>query len=180
MLKWIPRWVVVFVAWSWTAAVEMRASEVSFGAGFASPDDLREAGQAFDLKNPQLVYVRYEKDFFLILGVEQNLTVARRWFILPGGEGRKGIYYLVNGVINFPVGNIVPNLVVGVGLQHQSGGGFPDLGTSLLTNWGCGLKFRELGGPVGFRIDYRRLGVRGAGDETITMQEVTFGILLTF
>ncbi|GAB4249191.1 MAG: hypothetical protein Kow00109_25240 [Acidobacteriota bacterium] len=174
------RCLVVLLVWSWFASGELQASEVSFGAGFASPEDLQEAGQSFDLKNPQLVFVRYEKDFFIILGVEQNLTLARRWFISSSGEGREGLYYLANGVINFPVGNIVPNLVVGIGLQHQFGSGFPDLGTSFLTDWGCGLKFRELGGPLGFRIDYRRLGVRGAADETVTTQEMTFGLLLTF
>lgn len=158
----------------------VQASEVSGVFGFASPDDLEAPDARLDFRNPQLFGFRYEKDFLFILGLEQNLVVARRWFTPEGASSRTGFYYLANGVINFPVGDIVPNLVVGIGFQHQFGEGEPDLGTSFLSNWGMGVKFRELAGPLGLRIDYRRLGVRGVRNETVTTQEVTVGFLVTF
>ncbi|HRR57622.1 MAG TPA: hypothetical protein P5568_08725 [Acidobacteriota bacterium] len=158
----------------------VQASEVSGVFGFASPDDLEVPDARLDFRNPQLFGFRYEKDFLFILGLEQNLVVARRWFTPEDASSRTGFYYLANGVINFPVGDIVPNLVVGIGFQHQFGEGEPDLGTSFLSNWGVGVKFRELAGPLGFRIDYRRLGVRGVQDETVTTQELTVGFLVTF
>lgn len=161
-------------------AVSIQASELSLVAGGAALEDLKLEDSVTLFKHPTLFGARYEKDFLLLLGFENNLVVSRNMLSPKGSGGEQAIYYTGNFVVNFPVDRIVPNVVIGLGALYRFGSERPDVGTSFLTNWGGGVKFRNLIGPLGARIDYRRIGIRGVERQTITEQEITAGLLFSF
>ena len=161
-----------------TASIQ--ASELSLVAGGAKLEDLSiEEGTTF-FRHPTLFGARYEKDFLMLLGLENNVMISRNMLSPKGGDGEQAVYYTGNLVLNFPVDRIVPNFVVGLGLLYRFGNSRPDVGAAFLTNWGFGMKFRNLIGPLGGRVDYRRIGIHGVEHQTVTEQEVSGGLLFSF
>ncbi len=158
----------------------IQASDLSLVAGGATLEDLNVEDSVVLFRHPTLFGARYEKDFLLLLGFENNLMISRNMLSPKQGEGEQAIYYTGNFVVNFPVDRVVPNVSVGLGVLYRFGNTEPDVGASFLTNWGFGMKFRNLIGPVGARVDYRRIGIRGVQNQTVTEQEITGGLLLSF
>ncbi len=157
------------------------ASELSLVAGLAPTGKLRGDGETVDFDRYGLFGVRYEKDYLLILGLEHNLVYGNDLLAPSGGDGGEdSLYYTGNIVVNLPVDRIVPNVALGIGLMRRFGSSFPDTGFSFLTNWGFGVKFRELFGPAGLRLDMRRVRIRGVEDGSVTATELSGGFLLTF
>jgi len=167
------------VAFLLTAPV-LGASELSGIAGFAPVEDLVDQNSRFDFDHVRIVGARFETGFLMVLGFENNLVFGSNLLEVPDNPGSNGFYYTSNLVLNLPNGQFVPNLVFGVGFLHRSGDSFPDSGTSFLTNWGAGIKLRNLAGPFGVRFDYRRINVRDVLDQNLLMQEVSAGVLLSF
>ncbi len=161
-------------------SASLAASDLSAVAGRGSYSDLENPGAETNFKRSGLFGARYEKDFFFIVGFENSVLVSGDTLSPRGSGGETGLYYTGNLVLNFPVDRVVPNLAVGVGVLHRFGGTYPDIGTAFLTNWGFGVKFRNLAGPAGFRVDYRRVGIHGVESRTVTEQEFSGGILFTF
>jgi hypothetical protein len=157
------------------------ASDLSFVAGLAPMGDLTVDNGIMEFDRYGFLGVRYEKDYLLILGIEHNLVYAND-LLAPrtGNGGEDALYYTGNLVLNLPVDRIVPNFVLGIGLMHRFGDSFPDTGSSFLTNWGLGVKFRELLGSAGLRFDLRRVRIHGVEDGSVTATELSGGLLLTF
>ena len=61
-----------------------------------------------------------------------------------------------NLVVNAPPARIVPYGTAGVGLVATWGDSQRDIGTKFMFNYGGGLKFKNLVGPIGLRLDLRR------------------------
>ncbi len=161
-------------------SASIQASELSLVAGGAALENLTVQDSVTLFKHPTLFGVRYEKDFLMLLGLENYLVVSRNMLSPRDSGGEQALYYTANLVLNFPVDRIVPNFAVGLGALYRFGNERPDVGASFLTNWGAGVKFRNLIGPLGARIDYRRIGIRGVEHQTITEQEITGGLLFSF
>lgn len=155
-------------------------SELSIVGGLAPVEDLFTGGTRIDLRNFALGGIRYEKEFLWFLGFENNVMYAARMLQPKPGEGSQGLYWTSNLVLNLPYDRIVPNLVLGLGAMHRFGDSFPDSGASFLTNWGFGVKFRELAGPIGLRVDYRRLQIRSVESQRLLLQELSGGIVFQF
>jgi len=172
---WLFALTLLFVQSAYVAA-----SDLSVVAGRASYSDLENSGGDTQFKESSLFGVRYEKDFLFIVGFENSLLVSGNTLSPDGTSGEKGLYYTGNLVLNFPVDRVVPNLAVGVGVLHRFGETYPNIGTAFLSNWGFGVKFRNLAGPAGFRVDYRRIGIHGVENQTVTEQEFSGGLMLTF
>lgn len=156
------------------------ASELSVVGGLGPVEDLVASDIRYDLRNLALVGLRFEKDFMWFLGFENNLMYSSRLLQPVGASGENGIYWTANLVLNLPNERVVPNLVVGLGVMQRFGESFPDAGTSFLTNWGLGVKVRELAGPLGVRVDYRRIKVRGVEEQSLLLQELSGGLLIQF
>jgi hypothetical protein len=171
---------VISVVIALLVTVSIQASELSLVAGGAALEDLTVEDSVTSFKHPTLFGARYEKDFLILLGFENNLIISRNMLSPKGSPGEQAIYYTGNFVVNFPVDRIVPNIAIGLGALYRFGNERPDVGASFLTNWGFGVKFRDLIGPLGARIDYRRIGIRGVEHQTITEQEITGGLLFSF
>ena len=74
---------------------------------------------------------------------------------------------------------VVPYFTVGAGLIHQYGASNTPVGTKFAFNYGGGLKFPRIAGPLGLRFDMR--GYRaGTVSNKVNMLEVSGGLLLSF
>ncbi|MCI0626989.1 MAG: hypothetical protein L0387_35970 [Acidobacteria bacterium] len=88
-----------------------------------------------------------------------------------------------NLLVGIPAGRVVPYATAGVGLITTFGDSilnFSDFGTKFTVNYGGGIKFRNLGGPVGFRVDVRGYSVPGVFSQTLNFVEGTIGLLFSF
>ena len=160
--------------------LDLAASELSIVGGKGVLSDLKSSEGTTEFSGSGFFGARYEKDFFFIVGVENNLLLSGNTLAPKGSAGETGLFYTGNLVLNFPVDRVVPNIVLGLGVLHRFGDSYPDVGTAFLTDWGFGVKLRDLAGPAGLRLDYRRIGVHGVEDQTVTEQEFSAGLLVSF
>lgn len=167
------------------SCVPVQASDFALFGGWNLADDLKRGTKTVSLQDFSVVGVRYEKDFLFILGFENTFAYNRKALVPEAGqyEDEDAVYYSANFVFNFPnfpATKVFPYVTVGLGVFHRFGDAPPDAGTAFLTNWGAGIKFRNLAGPVGFRVDYRRLTIHDVLDKNVTNDEISAGLLISF
>ncbi len=160
------------------------ASDLSFFAGYGSPESFRVSFDSifFDIDPADygVLGVRFEYTFGRIFGIENSLAYTSEGVTLPLAGSQNGLYYTGNFVINAPLGKVVPNATIGAGFFHRFGQAFPQLDDSFLVNYGGGVKFREVVGRIGFRIDYRRLYFEDIAGASTNSNEITGGLMITF
>ena len=156
------------------------ASELSLVGGRSIPGDLRLGSERTDLKDWTSFGARYEKDFLFILGFENSLLYGRKLLTPRGIPGEDGLYYSGAFVLNFSSASVAPNVALGLGFLYRFGNAFPKSGFSFLTTVGGGLKLRDLAGPVGLRIDYRRVTFYGIQGSKVGTNELTGGAVISF
>ena len=174
MNKFILMWVFLF------SFLTGQASDLSLFAGWTDIGSLRTVAGQVNLSNFNVFGVRLEKDFFVVLGFENTLSFSSGSVLATAGEDNGGLNYNGNLVLNLPVRRTLPYITVGLGVLHRFGTSLPDVGSSFTFNWGTGLKLRGLLGPVGVRVDYRRLTVYGVLDEKVKTHEISGGVMFTF
>lgn len=170
------------------SAPPLLASDLSLVGGVSHGGSLKLGdGSKVDLRDFNLFGVRYEKDFFIVLGIENSLLFSSGPVVkLNSPETRSqsddsGFSYRANLLINLPVAErAIPYVAVGLGFLHKSGSSTPDIGTRFLTDWGVGLKLTHLVGPGGVRLDYRRVNIHDVVDQDVTTNEISGGILFSF
>jgi len=162
------------------AICSVHASELSIIGGRASSENLRTDSQSIDLDDYSLLGARYEKDFLFILGFENSLLYGRRILTPTDSRGSDGLYYNTAFVLNFSSASVAPNVAFGIGFLYRFGNTSPKSGFSFLTNFGGGLKLRELLGPVGLRIDYRRVKFYGIQGSSVGTHEFSGGAVFAF
>ena len=158
----------------------VHASEFSIVGGRTAPENLKVNSQRIELKDYSLLGARFEKDFLFILGFENSLLYGRDIITPINSEGSDGLYYNSSFVLNFSSASIAPNLALGIGFLYRFGDSYPKSGFSFLTNFGGGLKLRELWGPIGLRIDYRRVTFYGIQGSSIGTNEFSGGAVVAF
>ena len=162
------------------SSLTAQASDLSLFAGWTDVGSLRTVAAQVNLSNFKVFGVRWEKDFFLVLGFENTLSFSSGSVLATGGEDNGGLNYNGNLVLNLPVRRTLPYFTLGLGFLHRFGTSFPDVGSSFTFNWGTGLKLRGLLGPMGVRIDYRRLTIYGVLDENVKTHEISGGVMFTY
>ncbi|MGH9340629.1 MAG: hypothetical protein ACRD1R_13805 [Acidobacteriota bacterium] len=158
------------------------ATDLSLFAGWVNTGSIDASGfPEVDFENFGMVGVRYEKSF-LFFGLENNLTYYPETVVAstePEGDG--GVSYSGNLVINFPIVGVTPFFTVGLGLLHKFGASAPDFGTSFQTNYGMGIKIRNLAGPLGVRGDFRRFTLHDVfNGENLKTNELSGGVVISF
>ena len=123
-----------------------------------------------------------------IFGYEQNISYSPRF----AKEGVKAFQMDGNLVLQVP-GNIAPYATAGVGfivswgkeIQENS---VPEeiaaaafsFGADFTYNYGGGIKFRRIAGPLGFNFDLREYTVPHARDGSLNFIQVGFGAVITW
>lgn len=160
------------------------ASDLSLFAGWNQTGSLKLRETRVNLDDFTLFGVRYEKTFLAFLGLENTLAFSTNSLVPEGSDGSAGLTYTSNLVFNVPLERVVPFATAGVGVlrkfDNDSPGDFLDVGTSFLTNYGVGLKVRNLIGPAGLRVDYRRFTIYDIFDENVSINEVSGGVVFSF
>ena len=162
------------------STLTVQASDLSLFAGWTDVGSLRTVAGQVTLSNFNVFGVRWEKDFFLVLGFENTLSFSSGSVLATAGEVNGGLNYNGNLVLNLPVKRTLPYFTLGLGVLHKFGTSLPDVGSSFTFNWGTGLKLRGLLGPVGVRVDYRRLTVYGVLDENVKTHEISGGVMFSY
>ncbi|UCF36669.1 MAG: hypothetical protein JSU96_17925 [Acidobacteriota bacterium] len=159
-------------------------NDLSIVVGGAPTSDLEINKETFtdiELKSFTVFGVRFEKGLVSILGWENNFLFSTNVMTPKGLSGENGLSMTTNLVLNIPASEtVVPNFAVGFGFLHRFGESFPNIGSSFVTSWGGGLKFREVIGPAGFRFDYRRMRIYSVEDSSVIANELTGGIMFSF
>ena len=96
-----------------------QASDLSLFAGWTDVGSLRTVAGQVNLSNFNVFGVRWEKDFFLILGFENTLSFSSGSVLARAGENNGGLNYNGNLVINLPVRRTLPYFTLGLGVLHR-------------------------------------------------------------
>jgi hypothetical protein len=132
-----------------------------------------------------LVYgFRLSTNFVPLFGMEHTLAFSGDYLFPRNSatpvQNSRGFVYSSNLIVNIPVKKIAPYVTAGAGLIRQYGS--PDLpvGTKLAFNYGGGVKFRKLYGPLGLRFDARGYRATNVFTKSLNLLEVSGGLLISF
>jgi hypothetical protein len=169
------------------------SSDFSLFVGAELPGSVKRDDVKTPLDNGPVYGLRFGNDFVRQLGTEHTLAISpdflfpsEKWVCIPedecppGVEKAKGFIYSSNLRLNFPDidKRMVPFLTAGVGLIHQYGDRNLPVGTMFAFNYGGGVKFPNLAGPLGARVDLR--GYRaGMFSKKLNMAELSVGLMIS-
>jgi hypothetical protein len=163
------------------SAAGASAADLTFYFGGIKPGTLTIENVRTALDSSSIYGVRLSTGIVPLLAAEHTLAfsadfIPRR---LADIKDAKGFIYNSNLNLNISVGKVVPYLTAGMGVVRQYGGDDP-IGTKFAINYGGGLKFTRLAGPLGLRFDTRGYTALGVFSGTLNLFEVSGGILLSF
>jgi hypothetical protein len=159
------------------------AQEITVFAGGLLPGNIQIEDVPTSLDNSPIYGVRLATGFAGPLKLEHSFALSHD-FLFPSGQpgviGAKGIILNSNLLVNIPAGKIVPYATAGLGFISQWGSDNLPVGTKFAINYGGGVKFRKLAGPVGLRIDARGYTAINVFSHAFNMFEISGGLLLSF
>jgi hypothetical protein len=161
---------------------QLQAADLTFYAGGVKPGSISYHDVKTSLDSSPIWGIRFSTNFVPLFGMEHTFAFSYD-YLFPSNvaaiKKARGFVYNSNLIINLPVGKAVPYLTAGAGLLHQYGDTELPIGTKFAFNYGGGLKFPHLAGPLGLRFDLR--GYRaGVISNKLNLLEVSGGILLSF
>jgi hypothetical protein len=173
LLFWVVLLLPVFSAY---------AADLTLFVGGLKPGKLSQQGAEIPLDSGPVYGVRAAMNFVPMLGMEHTLGFSGD-FLFPSKStaitDAKGFIYSGNLIINIPAGHTVPYVTAGVGMLRQYGSTSLPLGTKFAFNYGGGLKFPRLFGPLGLRFDVRGYSTSNVISNKLNMLEVTGGLLIS-
>jgi hypothetical protein len=175
-LRIVPALVLTFLF-----AVSSQAADMTFFVGGTNPGSIDYHDVKTSLDNSPIFGFRLATNIVPHFGLEHTLAFSSD-YLFPSNVSAitdaNGFVYNSNLIFNIPIGKIVPYLTAGAGLVHQYGDGDMPVGTRFAFNYGGGLKFPRLIGPLGLRFDMR--GYRaGSISNKLNILEVCGGVLIS-
>jgi opacity protein-like surface antigen len=162
-------------------AATAQAADLTFFIGGVNPGSINYHDVKTTLDGSPIFGFRYGSNFVPFFGMEHTLAFSSDYLFPRNVEAIKdanGFVYNSNLIFNIPVGKAVPYFTVGAGLIHQYGDSDMPVGTKFAFNYGGGVKFPRLAGPLGLRFDMR--GYRaGTVSNKLNMLEISGGVLLS-
>ncbi len=118
-----------------------------------------------------------------ILGFEPSIGFSPNFL----DSGVRALDVQGNLILNAPLPVFTPYATVGAGLVGSWGDSVKSVGTKFAINYGGGIKFKNLAGPLGIRFDLRGYtttntfgGTSNFIKQNVTFLEGTIGLLLSF
>lgn len=168
-------------------AVGAEATDITGYVGYVKPGQLSVNNVKTALDGSPIFGFRLGVNFVPMLGMEHTFGFSSDYLFprnVSAITNPKGFVYNANLLLGVPVGHTVPYVTAGLGLIHQYGtSGLPDdakVGTKFAFNYGGGMKFPKLWGPLGLRVDLRGYTATGVFSNRLNMFEVTGGLLFSF
>ena len=163
-------------------AMPLSAGDFTFFVGGVKPGSINYHDVKTSLDGSPVYGFRLGTNFVPFLGMEHTVAFSSDYLFprnVSAIKNAKGFVYSGNLIVNVPVGRVVPYFTAGIGLIHQYGDQDLPVGNKFAFNYGGGLKFPRLAGPVGLRFDMR--GYRaGNVSNKLNMLEVSGGVMLAF
>jgi hypothetical protein len=174
--------IAIFFLAVFLLAMPLQAADLTFFVGGVNPGTINYKDIKTSLDGSPIYGARLGTNFVPFFGMEHTLAFSSDFLFPHNVEGikeAKGFVYNSNLIFNIPVKNTVPYFTVGAGLIHQYGDSNMPVGTKFAFNYGGGLKFPRLVGPLGLRFDLR--GYRaGSVSNKVNLLEVSGGVLISF
>ncbi len=161
--------------------VPSKAADFTFYVGGVKPGSITVDNVKTSLDSSPIFGFRLGTSFVPFFGMEHTLAFSSDYLFPRGIEAIKearGFVYNSNLIFSFPMGIAVPYITAGAGLIHQYGDGNMPVGTKFAINYGGGLKFPHLAGPLGLRFDMRGYTAGILGDK-LNMFEISGGVMLS-
>ncbi len=175
-------WIALVFVTAFVFALPLQAGDLTFFVGGVNPGSVTYKDVKTSLDGSPIFGARLGTNFVPFFGMEHTLGFSSDYLFPRNVEDvkdAKGFVYNSNLIFSVPVGRIVPYFTVGAGLIHQYGDSDLPVGTEFAFNYGGGLKFPRLMGPLGLRFDIR--GYRaGAISDKMNLLEVSGGVLFSF
>jgi len=169
--------VVLFIG-----AAQLQAADLTLFVGGVKPGTISYQNVKTSLDSSPVYGVRFSTNFVPLFGMEHTFAFSSD-YLFPSNPAAavkeaRGFVYNSNLIINLPVRKAVPYLTAGAGIVHQYGNANLPVGTKFAFNYGGGLKFPHLAGPLGLRFDVR--GYSAGITNKVNLLEVSGGLLLSF
>ncbi len=162
-------------------AARMQAADLTFFVGGVKPGSISYHDLKTSLDSSPIFGARVATSFVPFFGMEHTLAFSSDYLFprsIADIKEARGFVYNSNLIFNLPAHMAVPYITAGAGLLHQYGDRDMPVGTKFAFNYGGGVKFPRLAGPLGLRFDLR--GYRaGIFSNTLNLFEVSGGILLS-
>ena len=174
-------WVVPALVMTFFFAVSVQAADLTFFVGGAKPGSITYHDVKTSLDSSPVYGFRLATNFVPFFGMEHTLGFSSDYLFphnIAAIKNAKGFVYNSNLIVNIPAGKVVPYLTAGAGLLHQYGDNDMPVGTRFALNYGGGLKFPRLAGPLGLRFDIRGYSA-GIVSNKLNVLEVSGGVLLS-
>ena len=184
MIKRCSLWIIFLFAAAFIFVTPSRADDFTFFVGGTFPGAINYENVKTSLDKSPVFGFRLGTNFVPSFGMEHTLAFSSDYLFprdISAIRDAKGIVYNSNLMVSLPVPGkkCVPFLTAGVGLVHQYGDRDMPVGTKFAFNYGGGLKFPHLAGPLGVRFDLR--GYRAGGfSNKVNMFEASGGVMLSF
>lgn len=169
--------VVLFFVLVGMRAQGSRAADITLYTGVQNPGKLTINNLVTDTKLGGVFGARFGGG--RVIGFEQTLAFSPNFL----ESGRRAFTTQSNLQVGIPAGRVVPYATAGVGLITTFGDSLlrlGDIGTKFAFNYGGGIKFRKLAGPLGVRVDVRGYSVPGVFSQTLNFVEGSVGLLFSF
>jgi hypothetical protein len=174
-------WMVCALTAAFLFAVPSNGADLTFYVGGILPGSVTYQNAKTSLDNSPIFGFRLGTSFVPFFGMEHTLAFSSD-YLFPRNVSAitesKGFVYNSNLIFSMPVGLAVPYLTAGAGLIHQYGNAEMPVGTKFAFNYGGGLKFPHLAGPLGLRFDMRGY-TAGILSNRLNMFEISGGVLLS-
>ena len=160
------------------------AGDLTVFVGGVNPGNLTISNVTRALDSSAVYGVRLSTNFVPLLGMEHTLAFSSDFLFpsdnIPPVDKSKGFVYNSNLILNIPARSIVPYVTAGVGLISQYGSPNLPVGTKFAFNYGGGVKFPRVFGPLGLRFDARGYTAIGVSSSNLNLVEVSGGVLINF
>ncbi len=164
---------------------------LSVFGGWNKPGEVTIENVRSGLNGNSEVGVRFETDFAKIIGIEHTFAYSPDFGspeTFGTTENSRGLIYHSNFVLNAPLGHFVPFATIGIGLINSNRQlivtspalGIREFGTQFAVNYGGGVKFTRLAGPLGVRFDVRGYTLPNVFSERLNIFEISGGVMLSF
>jgi hypothetical protein len=157
------------------------AADLTFFVGGLNPGSISYKDVKTSLHNSPVYGLRLGTMIVPYFGLEHTLGFSSDYLFprsVSAIKDANGFVYNSNLILSIPAGKIVPYLTAGAGLLHQYGDKDMPVGTRFAFNYGGGVKFPRICGPLGLRFDMR--GYRaGTVSNKLTIYEITGGALIS-
>lgn len=166
-----------FLLLGWICSQESLAADITLFSGVQNPGKLTINNIVSDTKLGGVFGARFSGG--QVIGFEQTFAYSPTFL----ESSLSAFTAQSNLLIGIPAGRAVPYATAGVGLIttfEDSPLNFGDIGTKFAVNYGGGIKFRNLAGPLGVRLDVRGYSVPGVFSQTLNFVEGSVGLLFSF